>query len=129
MNEPVIPLLYVNDLLLTRVENLIIQRKRELDSEFHMKDLGLMHYYLGLEVWQNLSDIFLGQEKYIIKVQNNFGKMVCKSMPTPMVTNLRKLRDTKFYWVDPSMYQKLIGSLMYLVNTRSDIFFVMNTLS
>jgi hypothetical protein len=50
-------------------------------------------------------------------------------MATPMVTNLKKLRDSDSELVDPSTYRQLIGSLMYLVNTRSDICFVVNTLS
>jgi hypothetical protein len=50
-DEPVILLLYVDDLFLTREENLIIECKKRLVSEFEMKDLGLMHYFLGLEVW------------------------------------------------------------------------------
>jgi hypothetical protein len=45
-----IRLLYVDDFFLTGVEPLFIQFKRELAFEFDMKDLGLMHYYLGLEV-------------------------------------------------------------------------------
>jgi hypothetical protein len=50
-DAPVILLLYVDDLFLTSGEPLIIQCKRELASKFDMKDLGLMHYYLELEVW------------------------------------------------------------------------------
>jgi hypothetical protein len=50
-NAPVILLLYVDDLFITGEESLIIQCKKELASEFDMKDLGLMHYYLGLKVW------------------------------------------------------------------------------
>jgi hypothetical protein len=50
-------------------------------------------------------------------------------METPMVTNLRKLRDSDYDLVDLSMYQHLIGSLMYFVNTRSDICFSMNMLN
>ena len=49
-DAPVILLLYVDDLFLIGVEPLIFQCKRELASEFDMKDLRLMHYYLGLEV-------------------------------------------------------------------------------
>ena len=49
-NALIILLLYVDDLFLTGAEPLIIQCKRELTSEFNIKDLGLMHYYLGLEV-------------------------------------------------------------------------------
>jgi hypothetical protein len=56
-DAPVILLLYVDDLCLTGAEPFIIQCKRELASEFDMKDLGLMHYYLGLEVWQKRGEI------------------------------------------------------------------------
>lgn len=57
--------------------------------------------------------------------------MECKSMDTPTVTNLKKPSDSTSYLhlVDPTMYKKLIGSLMYLINTRSNIYFAVNTLS
>jgi hypothetical protein len=60
-----------------------------------------------------------------------FDMMDCKSMTTPMMKNLKKLSDSTSdsYLVDPMMYRKLIGSLMYLVNTRIDIFFAVSTLS
>jgi hypothetical protein len=58
-NHPIILVLYVDDLFLTGEENLIAQTKRELSTEFEMKDLGLMHYFLGLEVWQKPDEIFL----------------------------------------------------------------------
>jgi hypothetical protein len=128
-NAPLILLLYVDDLFLIGVNPLIIQCKKELATEFHMKDLGLMHYYLGLEVWQMHGEVFLGQGKYVIKILQKFGKMDCKSMATPMVTYLRKLRDSDFDPVDSSLYRELIGSLMYLVNTRPDICFAVNMLS
>jgi hypothetical protein len=67
-NAPVILLLYVNDLFITGEESLIIQCKKDLASEFDMKDLGLMHYYLGLEVWHKHGEVFLGQGKYAIKI-------------------------------------------------------------
>jgi hypothetical protein len=47
----VILLLYVDDLFLTNEENLITDCKKKLVVEFKMKDLGPMHYFLGLEVW------------------------------------------------------------------------------
>jgi hypothetical protein len=62
-NHPVILVLYVDDLFLTGEENLIAQTKRELSTEFEMKDLGLMHYFLGLEVWHKLGEIFSLTEK------------------------------------------------------------------
>jgi hypothetical protein len=70
-----------------------------------MKDLGLMHYYLGLEVWKKPCEIFLGQGKYVTMILQRFGMMECKPMTTPMVTNLKKLRDSKLDLLDPCMYQ------------------------
>ena len=49
-NESVIILLYVDDLFITSVERRIQECKKMLVAEFEMKDLGLMHYYLGVEV-------------------------------------------------------------------------------
>jgi hypothetical protein len=58
----------VDDLFLTGDENLIVGCKRELASDFEMKDQGLMHYFLGLEVWQRSDEIFLSQEKYTVEI-------------------------------------------------------------
>jgi hypothetical protein len=73
-----------------------------------MKDLGLMHYFLGLEVWQRPGEIFLGQGKYTVEILSRFGMMDCKSMATPMMTNLKKLSDSASdsYLVDPTMYRQ-----------------------
>jgi hypothetical protein len=53
----------------------------------------------------------------------------CKSMNTPMETKLKLLVDTLSELVDATLYRQIIGSLMYLTNTRPDICFVVNTLS
>jgi len=50
--EPLVLVLYVDDMFLTGSEKLIAECKRDLASEYEMKDLGLMHCFLGLEVWQ-----------------------------------------------------------------------------
>jgi hypothetical protein len=130
-NQPVILILYVDDLFLTRDEGIIAWCKRELTSEFEMKDLGLMHYFLGLEVWQRQGNIFIAQGKYIMDVLKRFGMMDCKSMSTPTVTNLRKLHDsdTGLYLVDPTMYRQLIGSVMYMIHTRPDICYAVIAMS
>ena len=49
----------MDDLFLTGNEKQIMESKRKLAEEFEMKDLGLMHYFLGLEVWKNSEGIFL----------------------------------------------------------------------
>ena len=94
-----------------------------------MKDLGLMHYFLGLEVWQSPEKIFLNQGKYAVEILKRFDILECKSMNTPMETNLKLLVDTSSELVDATLYRQIIGSLMYMTNTRPDICFVVNTLS
>jgi len=72
--------LYVDDLLLTGVEGQIEECKKQIATKFDMKDLGLMHYYLGLKVWQGLDEVYLGQGKYVIKMLKRFDMMDNKSM-------------------------------------------------
>jgi hypothetical protein len=94
-----------------------------------MMDLGMMHYFLGLEVWQRDGQIFLGHGNYAVEVLKRFGMQDCRPMSTPMVINLKKIDASRLEVVDPTLYKQLIGSLMYLVNTRPDICFVVNTLN
>jgi hypothetical protein len=128
-DELIILLLYVDDLFLTREEKLIIDCKKKLAAEFEMKDLGLMHYFLGLEVWQSPKKIFLNQGKYAVEILKRFDMLECKSMNTPMETKMKLLVDTSPELIDATLYRQIIGSLMYLTNTRPNICFAVNTLS
>jgi hypothetical protein len=121
----------VDDLFLIGEEHLIAQTEREMSAEFEMKDLGLMHYFLSLEVWQKPGQIFLSQGKYAVDVLRRFGMLDCKSMTTPMISNLKKLHDqaTGSYPEDPTVYRQIIGSLMYLVHTKPSICYAVNALS
>ena len=58
-----------------------------------MKDLGMMHYFLGMEVWQSADGIFLGKGKYAVDILKRFGMMDCKTMATPRASNLKLLSD------------------------------------
>jgi len=64
--------LYVNNIFLIGSEPMMIECKRELASEFEMKDLGIMHYFLDLEVWQRPREIFLSQGNYVVKLLERF---------------------------------------------------------
>jgi hypothetical protein len=79
--------------LCTSEENLITNCKKKLVIEFEM-DLGLMHYFLGLEVWQCPEDIFLNQGKYVVEILKRFDMMYYKTMSTSMETNLKLFTDT-----------------------------------
>jgi len=127
---PLFLVLYVNDIFLIGSEPLMIEYKRKLAYEFEMKDLGLMHYFLGLEVWQKPGEIFLSQGKYVVKLLEIFGMIECKSMVTPMEMNFKKLCGDVVgpNLENPSRYRQLIGALMFLVNTRPYICNAINTL-
>ena len=127
--ETLILLLYVDDLFITGTERLIAHCKRDLAQEFEMTDIGLMHYYLGMEVWQEPGHIFLGQGNYAADILRRFRMEDCKSMSTSMVTCWKKLHTSKGELVDPTLFRQLIGSLLYLVNTKPDMSFTVNTLS
>eukprot|EP00253_Pinus_taeda_P031355 PITA_31355 len=130
-DRPLILVLYVDDLFLTGADPLIHQCKRELASKFDMKDLGLMHYFLGLEVWQKPREIFLSQGKYVVKLLERFGMVDYKSVTTLMELNFKKLcrSVSRAYLGNPFECRQLIGALVFLVNSRPDICFAMNTLS
>jgi hypothetical protein len=129
--KSLILIMYVDDLFLTGAEHLISWCKHELDSEFEMKDLGMIHYLLGLEVWQRTDEIFPSQGKYTVEILRRFGILDCKSMTTPMVMNLKKLSESSsdLDLINTTLYRKLIESLMYLVNTRHDICYAVTALS
>jgi hypothetical protein len=97
--EPVILLLYVDDLFLTGEEKLITDCKKKLVVEFEMKDLGLMHYFLGLEVWRSLEKIFLNQGKYAVEILKRFDMLECKSKNTPMETKLKPWLILRQSWL------------------------------
>ena len=127
--DPLFLVLYVDDLFITGADRLIWGCKQDLASEFEMKDINLMHYVLGLEVWQEQGHIFLGQGRYTVDILSCFQMGDCRPMSTPTITNWKKLHAFETELVDPTLYCQLIGSLMYLVNTRPDICFAVNSLS
>ena len=65
-------LLYVDDLFVIGKDGLIVDTKRKPDVEFEMKDLGMMHYFLGMEVWQSADGILFGQGKYVVEILKRF---------------------------------------------------------
>ena len=92
--------------------------RRRLAAEFKMKDLDMMHYFIGMEVWHNVYGISLGQGKYALEILKRFRMMECKAMTKPMASNLKLLSVSLSETVDAMMHRQMICSLMYLTNTR-----------
>ncbi|GLT45830.1 hypothetical protein SLA2020_196340 [Shorea laevis] len=78
--------LYADDLLITGSNSqLLLNFKTGLMKEFEMSDIGEMSYFLGMEIHQCESGIFVSQHKYALDVLKKFSMDKCKSVPTPLV--------------------------------------------
>jgi hypothetical protein len=122
--------MYVDDFLITGNNNdHISQVKKELLTGFEMTDLGLLHYYLGVEVMQRERSIFISQTKYVSELLKKFGMEDCKPAITPMEKNLKLSKFEGGGLVSSTRYQQLIGSLIYLTNTCPDLSFAVSVLS
>ena len=94
-----------------------------------MTDLELMHYYLGIEVWQEPDYIFISQSKYIGEILKAFGMTECKSVGMPMEVELKLSTEDASPLVDERLYRKLVGTLIFLCNTRPDSSFAVGVVS
>ena len=84
--KPLIIVLYVDDLT-TCDEHLIHSCKEDLAREFEMKDINLMHYFLGMEVWQKDGEVSVSQGKYANETLMRFDMEKRKPMQTPLARN------------------------------------------
>lgn len=122
---------YVDDLILTGENRNVIEKfKLEMQQKFDMTDLGLLSFYLGIEVKQTATSISVCQTGYAMKILEKMGVGECNSCKLPMEprTKLSKVVEGETL-VDTTLYRSIIGSLRYLVNTRPDITFSVGVLS
>jgi heterodisulfide reductase subunit B len=121
---------YVDDLIISGPNVSDITRfKTEMRRRFSMSDLGLLSYYLGIEVKQGDGEITLSQGAYALKILENANMKNCNSCDTPMECRLKlnKLKGEEV--VDATAYRSLIGSLRYIVNTRPDLAYAVGVVS
>ncbi len=107
----VILLVYVDDIIITgSTAALIHDVTRAMHTTFKMKDLGPLHYFLGMEVSRTGSGLFLHQSKYARDMLHKAGLEKCTSQPTPMVvSSSTNGADTPF--ADITHFRSLIGAL------------------
>ncbi|KAL0356269.1 UNVERIFIED_CONTAM: Retrovirus-related Pol polyprotein from transposon RE1 [Sesamum radiatum] len=129
-NDTLIVSLYVDDLIYTgNNEKMIHDFKEDMMKTFEMSDLGLMHFFLGIEINQEKEGIFICQKKYTETLLKKFKMESCKTVTTPLVTGEKYKKEDGSEKVDGSIYRSLIGSLLYLTATRPDIMFATSLLS
>ncbi|WVY89497.1 hypothetical protein V8G54_035011 [Vigna mungo] len=99
---------------------LIEEFKQEMKKLFEMTDLGLMTYFLGMEITQKKNEIFICQKKYAKEILKKFHLGECKPMNTPMNQKEKLIKEDGTDKVDEAYFRSLIGCLMYLTSIRPD---------
>lgn len=123
-------IVYVDDIIITGDDIVEITRvKKGLASEFEMKDLGKLQYFLGMEIARNREGISVSQRKYVLDLLKETGMLGCKPADTPMDPNVKLGSLKESIPVDRGRYQRLVGKLIYLSHTRPDISFAVSYVS
>ena len=122
--------MYVDDLVITGNDSAFVSFIiAQLSNRFSVKDMGQLHFFLGMEVIPTTTGLFLSQHKYIRDLLTKLNMHGAKAVVTPLsTTTVLKLLDGTSS-VDSTEYRSIIGALQYLSLTRPDISFAVNKLS
>jgi histone deacetylase 1/2 len=123
-------LVYVDDIIVVSsstaaADRLVVQ----LGSSFALKDLGPLHYFLGIEVHTTgRGGLLLSQRKYASELLERAGMLKCTPVTTPMASSekLSATDGTLLSSDDSTRYRSIVGGLQYLTMTRPDLSFCVN---
>ena len=112
---------YVNDIVITGSDSTRISSlKSFLHNQFHTKDLGMLRYFLGVEVMRSKHGIFLSQRKYVLDLLSETTKLGEKPCSSPMAPDVHLTREGELF-EDLERYRRLVGKLNYITVTHPDI--------
>nr|XP_016494495.1 PREDICTED: uncharacterized mitochondrial protein AtMg00810-like [Nicotiana tabacum] len=115
---------YVDDVLFTGTNNKeICHLKVFLHDKFKIKDLGNLHYFLGLEVLYKTDGVIISQRKFVLDLLREYNYMEYSALSSPLDPNEKLKAKEGKPLEDPTFYRKLIGKVNFLTNTRLDIAF------
>jgi hypothetical protein len=107
--------LYVDDMIYTG--NLeLTSFKHAMQSEFEMTDLGIMKYFLGIEVDQSTKGIFVCQQKYATNIIKRFCMEDCNPTETPIPLGTKLSKQDEGPTVDSTLYKSLVGKFVVSYN-------------
>ncbi|GKV48172.1 hypothetical protein SLEP1_g54998 [Rubroshorea leprosula] len=122
--------LYVDDLIYTGNDMVMFDKfKKSMMAEFEMSDLGLMHYYLGIEVNQSAAGIFISQKKYVQDILDRFRMKNCNPVSTSIEPGLKLVKNPGGKGINNTLYKQIVGSSMYLTATSPDIMHAVSLIS
>nr|XP_016478500.1 PREDICTED: uncharacterized mitochondrial protein AtMg00810-like [Nicotiana tabacum] len=121
---------YVDNVILTGNDiDEINSLKKFLDQTFKIKDLGIMHYFLGMEVLYKEDGVLISQRKFTMDLLEEYDCLQQSSLSSPLDPSLKLKVEEGLPLEDPTHYRKLVGKLNFLTNTRLDIAFSVQHLS
>lgn len=100
-----------------------------LSSQFSLKDLGALNYFLGIEVESNPNSLYLSQWKYVHNLLDQTGTAGAKDMASLMCSTATITLNYGSGATNAKLYKQVMGSLKYLSVTRPDIGFIVNKMS
>jgi hypothetical protein len=122
--------LYVNDLLITGWSTSAIATiKRILHDRFLMKNMGPLHFFLGIEIIQDASCIKLSQSKYAQDRLERFHMTDCNYAPPPFLSGVKLEDGRETPLVDNTLYKKIVGIFLYLTHCRPALSYAVGTVS
>nr|XP_016455079.1 PREDICTED: uncharacterized mitochondrial protein AtMg00810-like [Nicotiana tabacum] len=121
---------YVDDILLAGDDTKETESlKYFLDAQFKIKDLGNIHYFLGLEVSSVVEGYLVNQHKFAKELLAEFNCSDCTPVVTPLDLNSKLTPTSRELLPDPSLFKRVAGKLNFLQHTRPDLSFSMQHLS
>ena len=123
-------LMYMDDMIITG-NNLsgIRELKDFLSQQFEMKDLGHLSYFLGLEIAHSTDELYITQAKYASELLSQVGLTNSKPVDTLVEFNAHLTPSGGKPLSNPSLYRRLVGSLVYLTVIRSNISYAVHQVS
>jgi hypothetical protein len=94
-----------------------------------MKDIGTLHFFLGLEISQDASGIKLSQAKYARDLLEIFHMTGCKSSPNPFLSGVKLEDGGDTPLGDSTLYRQLVWRFLYLTHSRLDLSYVVGAVS
>jgi hypothetical protein len=116
--------IYMDDIIFGASSHTLVSRfQKIMETEFQISMMGKLTFFLGIQVKQTKQGTFVHQAKYMKDSMKKFNMAKIRSVSTPMSTATSLGPDDDGETVDQREYRSMIGSLMYLMATRSDIQF------
>lgn len=126
----VILVVYVDDIVLAGDDLVELQSlKQFLDGQFRIKDLGNVHYFLGMEVSHHKQGYLVSQHKFTLDLLHEFNCHQFSPVSTPLDCSFKFVAAMGSPLADPSSYRCLVGKLNFLQHMRPDISFSVQHLS